>query len=59
MIVLVGFIGKVLGSAAMLYLVVTGTWPWKAMWLCVTNDLIWLVPFAMYLYDSRRGISDR
>lgn len=56
-IVLVGFVGKILGSLGMLYLVFTGTWPWKAMYLCLTNDLIWLVPFAMYLFDERTRTS--
>jgi hypothetical protein len=52
-IVLVGFIGKILGPLGMLYFVLSGAWPWKAMFLCLTNDLIWIIPFAMYLIDSR------
>jgi hypothetical protein len=48
----VGFIGKVLGPIGMIMLVAQGKWtPW-AMVLNVTNDFIWLIPFAVYLADS-------
>ena len=26
-------------------------WPMRMMILCLTNDLIWWIPFALYLYD--------
>ncbi len=52
-IVLVGLVGKILGSVGMAYLIVTGVWPWKAAYLCLTNDVIWWIPFAMYLVDAR------
>jgi hypothetical protein len=52
-IVLVGLTGKILGPLGMIYLIVTGVWPWKAAYLCLTNDVIWLIPFIMYLVDAR------
>ena len=48
----VGFLGKVLGPIGMLELVSTGVWPVRAAYLCLTNDVIWWVPFALYLKDS-------
>ena len=48
----VGLTGKVLGPIGMAVLVFQGVWPVKAVILCVTNDLIWWVPFAMYLRDA-------
>ncbi len=48
----VGLTGKVLGPIGMAVLVLQGVWPWKAVVLCVTNDLIWWVPFGMYLWDA-------
>jgi hypothetical protein len=49
----VGLTGKILGPLGMIYLIVTGVWPWKAAYLCLTNDVIWLIPFIMYLVDAR------
>ena len=58
----VGLTGKLLGPAGLVYLIVTGVWPWPTVVLCATNDVIWWVPFALYLRagwpsyrDSRRG----
>jgi hypothetical protein len=48
----VGFLGKVLGPIGMLQLVATGVWPARAAGLCLTNDVIWWVPFALYLQDA-------
>ena len=49
----VGLIGKVLGPIGWLQLVLSGRWPVATLVLCATNDLIWWVPFGLYLYDSR------
>lgn len=48
----VGMVGKVLGPIGMLHLAVAGVWPVRAAVLCLTNDLIWWVPFALYLKDA-------
>ena len=48
-IVLVGFLGKVMGPLGMLQALWTGQLPWGFALNCVTNDLIWWVPFALIL----------
>jgi hypothetical protein len=48
----VGLLGKVLGPLGLAVLIVRGVWPLAASVLCVTNDLIWWIPFALYLRDS-------
>ncbi len=57
----VGLLGKVLGPIGLVQLIAAGTWPMKSVVLCVTNDFIWWVPFALYLLDcrnaARRGTS--
>ncbi len=48
----VGMLGKVLGPIGLTILIVQGTWPPATAVLCLTNDLIWWIPFAIYLKDS-------
>ena len=48
-IVLVGFLGKVMGPLGMVQALWTGQLPWGFALNCVTNDLIWWVPFALIL----------
>ena len=48
----VGLTGKVLGPLGMLWLIWRGVWPTSALILCLTNDVIWWVPFALYLQDA-------
>jgi hypothetical protein len=48
----VGLAGKVLGPLGLLYLIWTGTWPLATAVLSVTNDVIWWLPFALYLHDA-------
>ena len=50
----VGLLGKILGPIGMAVLIVTGRWPPRMAVLCLTNDVIWWIPFAMYLIDIRR-----
>jgi hypothetical protein len=54
LIAAVGFAGKVLGPIGLAYLLVTGRWPLRSMVICLTNDVIWWIPFARYLRDSYR-----
>ena len=49
---LVGFVGKVLGPVGMLMLVAQGKWKAPALVMNITNDFLWLIPFAIYLWDS-------
>lgn len=51
-IVLVGFLGKVFGPIGFLYAVWQGNLPWAFGLTNITNDLIWLIPFALILFDA-------
>jgi hypothetical protein len=53
----VGLLGKVLGPIGMGVLVLTGEWPHRAAVLILGNDLIWWIPFGLYLWDSRRDVN--
>jgi hypothetical protein len=52
LIAAVGLLGKVLGPIGLAVLIGTGEWPARSIILCLTNDLIWWVPFGIYLHDS-------
>jgi hypothetical protein len=49
----VGLSGKVLGPVGLATLVVKGVWPPAAAVICLTNDVVWWIPFAQYLRDAR------
>lgn len=48
----VGLLGKILGPIGLAQLIWTGAWPIQSAILCVTNDFIWWIPFALYLWDA-------
>lgn len=48
----VGLLGKVLGPIGLAYLIASGQWPPATAVLCLTNDLIWWLPFGLYLRDA-------
>ncbi len=52
MLALVGFVGKILGPMGIFYYIYLGKWTFNALIMNLTNDFIWLIPFAIYLYDS-------
>jgi hypothetical protein len=54
----VGMAGKVLGPAGLAWLILTGTWPVASVVLVATNDLIWWIPFVLYLRDPFPGFCD-
>jgi hypothetical protein len=54
-IVLVGFLGKLLGPIGFLDAALHHRLPWIAGWVNVTNDLIWLPPFAAILWCAWRA----
>lgn len=59
-IALVGLLGKVLGPIGLVRLIASGAWPMRSAILCITNDLIWWIPFALYVRDgwqARRAAS--
>lgn len=51
----VGLLGKVLGPLGLARLLLTGQWPSATSILCLPNDLIWWLPFALYLRDAWPG----
>jgi len=48
----VGLAGKLLGPAGLVVLIAGGEWPWQSAILCLTNDVIWWLPFTLYLRDA-------
>lgn len=48
----VGLTGKILGPIGLAVLIFQGEWPVRSIVLCLTNDLMWWIPFAIYLRDS-------
>lgn len=48
----VGLLGKLLGPAGLAILLWRREWPPATLVLCLTNDLIWWAPFALYLRDA-------
>jgi hypothetical protein len=53
-IVLVGWLGKVLGPIGFLSAALAGKLPWSFGLVNVTNDLIWWLPFSAILYYAWR-----
>jgi small multidrug resistance pump len=56
-IVLVGLLGKLLGPIGAIDGVRRGELPASMLWTNVTNDFIWLVPFALILRHAYRASS--
>jgi hypothetical protein len=52
LIVAVGLTGKVLGPLGLIWLIYSVGWPWRTIVLSVTNDVVWWVPFLLYLHDA-------
>lgn len=59
LIAAVGLTGKILGPLGLAPLILSGRWPPATIVLCLTNDLIWWIPFGLYLYDASRTESKR
>jgi hypothetical protein len=57
LIALVGLAGKVMGPIGLAVLIFEKVWPLSTLVLCVTNDLIWWIPFGLYLKDSWRSFA--
>jgi hypothetical protein len=58
LIAAVGLTGKVLGPLGMLGLISSGTWPLAAGVVCLTNDIVWWIPFVLYLRDAFPAFRD-
>ncbi len=50
----IGFLGKLFGPIGFVMSAVKGDLPWSFGWINVANDVIWLVPFAMFLVKISR-----
>jgi hypothetical protein len=48
----VGLVGKVLGPIGLAQLIWSGAWPIATAVLGLTNDLVWWIPFGLYLHDA-------
>jgi hypothetical protein len=48
----VGLVGKILGPIGLAISIWNQIWPKSTIVLCLTNDLIWWIPFSIYLYDA-------
>jgi hypothetical protein len=48
----VGLTGKLLGPLGLAWQIGTGAWPRSTIILCATNDLLWWIPFTIYLKDA-------
>ena len=53
-LVIIGFLGKVLGPIGWGWMVVSGSLPLRTMWTNVFNDFIWLPFFIAYFVWYRR-----
>ncbi len=57
-VILVGFLGKILGPIGFLSSAIRGDLPWAWGMTIVTNDLIWWIPFGAMLYQIFRLNTD-
>jgi len=53
-IISVGLAGKILGPIGWLMVINSGKWPLRTFTLIVFNDLIWWLPFGLFLLDETR-----
>lgn len=53
-VILVGFLGKVLGPIGAIQGALTGKIPWRFGIINLTNDLIWWIPFTLILLAAWR-----
>ncbi len=52
--VLIGLIGKILGPAGWIVTVAGGEWPVRTFALIAFNDLLWWLPFSLFLLEGTR-----
>lgn len=53
-LIAVGLLGKVLGPLGWIATVYSGEWPVRTFPLVLFNDIVWWLPFALFLLDGRR-----
>ena len=52
--VAIGLLGKLLGPLGLIVTISTGEWPARTFSLIVFNDLIWWLPFTLFLLEGTR-----
>lgn len=52
LIAAVGMAGKVFGPLGLAVMIALGQWPPRTIFVILTNDLIWWIPFGLYLRDA-------
>ncbi len=52
LIIAVGLAGKILGPIGFCMTIHSGEWPWRTFTLVVFNDLIWWLPFTLFLLEG-------
>jgi len=50
----IGLLGKLLGPAGWILTVIRGEWPIRTLTLILFNDVIWWLPFALFLLEGTR-----
>ncbi len=53
-LIAIGLLGKILGPIGFVWSIITGQLPLAFGWIILTNDLIWWLPFGLYLRDASR-----
>jgi hypothetical protein len=51
----IGLLGKLLGPAGWVVTVASGEWPVRTLTLIMFNDVIWWLPFSLFLIDGTRA----
>src|SRR5438067_8072425 len=54
LIIAIGLAGKILGPIGMLMTIRSGEWPVRTFTLIVFNDLVWWLPFTLFLLEGTR-----
>lgn len=52
--ILLGLLGKILGPMGWVLTVATGEWPLRTFSLIAFNDLVWWLPFGLFLLEGTR-----
>lgn len=52
--IVIGLLGKVLGPIGFLFSVQQGTLPLAFGWTLLCNDLVWWLPFGLFLHQAAR-----
>jgi small multidrug resistance pump len=51
----IGLLGKLLGPIGLAMSAMRGELPWEFGWVCLFNDLIWWLPFTLFLIQVKEA----